>query len=243
MLIALAPLLLVLSQAAAPEAVSPEPSPSPTPKPLPNGPVVVLETSIGRIKIGLHKDKAPITVDNFIKYVRSGHYDGTIFHRVIPNFMAQGGGYEPDMSERPTRPPIRNEAKNGLRNLRGTVAMARLNAPDTATAQFFLNVKDNPLLDFGVRGAGYAVFGEIIEGMDVLDKIMLVPTTSKAVQGQPFENVPATPVLIKRAREAGGAGAAPSTAAPAPAKPGAPAKPAPTTPAKKKPSPSPVPKP
>jgi cyclophilin family peptidyl-prolyl cis-trans isomerase len=243
MLIPLAALLLALSQAAATEGVATEPSPSPTPKPLPNGPVVVLETSMGRIRIGLHKDKAPITVDNFIKYVRSGHYDGTIFHRVIPNFMAQGGGYEPDMSERPMRPPIRNEAKNGLRNLRGTVAMARLNAPDTATAQFFLNVKDNPLLDFGVRGAGYAVFGEIVEGMDVLDKIMLVPTTSKAVKGQPFENVPSTPVLIKRAREEGGAGTAPSTAAPVPAKPGGTEKPAPTTPAKKKPSPSPVPKP
>ena len=242
MLIPLAPLLLALSQAAAPEGVATEPSPSPTPKPTPNGPVVVLETSMGRIKIGLHKDKAPITVDNFIKYVRSGHYDGTIFHRVIPKFMAQGGGFEPDMSERPTRPPIRNEAKNGLRNLRGTVAMARLNAPDSATAQFFFNVKDNPFLDFGVKGAGYAVFGEIIEGMDVLDKIILVPTTTKGV----YENVPATPVLIKRAREEGGAGAVPSTAAPkpaTPAKPGGTAKPAATAPAKKKPSPSPVPKP
>jgi cyclophilin family peptidyl-prolyl cis-trans isomerase len=242
MQIPLAPLLLVLSQAATPEGVAPDPSPSPTPKPLPNGPVVVLETSMGRIKIGLHKDKAPITVDNFIKYVRSGHYDGTIFHRVIPNFMAQGGGFEPDMSERPTRPAIRNEAKNGLRNLRGTVAMARLSAPDTATAQFFFNVKDNPFLDFGVKGAGYAVFGEIIEGMDVLAKIILVPTTTKGV----YENVPAVAVVIKRAREEGGAGAAPATAAPkaaAPAKPGGPAKPAPTAPAKKKPSPSPVPKP
>jgi peptidyl-prolyl cis-trans isomerase A (cyclophilin A) len=208
----------------------------------PNNPIVMMATSMGDVKIELYKDKAPKTVDNFLAYVNDKFYDGTIFHRVIPNFMAQGGGFEPDMSERPTRPAIRNEAKNGLRNLRGTIAMARLNAPDTATAQFFLNVKDNPFLDFGIRGAGYAVFAEIIEGMDVLDKIMLVPTTTKGVH----ENVPATPVLIKRAREEGGAVSAPSTAAPkatAPSKPGGPAKPAPTAPAKKKPSPSPVPKP
>jgi peptidyl-prolyl cis-trans isomerase A (cyclophilin A) len=209
--IALVPFLFMLAQATAPEAASPEATP--TPKPLPNGPVVVLDTSLGRIKIGLHKDKAPITVDNFIKYVRSGHYDGTIFHRVMPKFMAQGGGFEPDMTERPTRPPIRNEAKNGLRNLRGTVAMARTDAADSATAQFFINVKDNPFLDFGIRGAGYAVFGEVLEGMDVVDKIVLVPTTTKGMN----QNVPVTPVLIQKVREVAGAPAKPALAGPSPA--------------------------
>jgi cyclophilin family peptidyl-prolyl cis-trans isomerase len=211
MQLALAPILLMLAQAAAPDAASPVPSP--TPKPLPNGPVVVLETSLGRIKIGLHKDKAPLTVDNFIKYVRSGHYDGTIFHRVMPKFMAQGGGFEPDMTERPTRPAIRNEAKNGLRNLRGTVAMARTDAADSATAQFFINVKDNPFLDFGIRGAGYAVFGEVLEGMDVVDKMVLVPTTTKGMN----QNVPVTPIVIQKVREVAAAPAKPAQANPSPA--------------------------
>jgi peptidyl-prolyl cis-trans isomerase A (cyclophilin A) len=203
--LALAPLLFLLAQA------SPDASlPSPTPKPPPAGPVVVLETSMGRIRIGLYKDKSPLTVNNFIQYLRSGHYDGVIFHRVIPSFMIQAGGFEPDMTERPTRPPVRNEARNGLRNLRGTIAMARTNAPDSATAQFFINLKDNASLDFGIRGAGYAVFGEVLEGMDVVDKIALVPTGSKGA----YQDVPTIPVVIKRAREE--AAAAP---APAPAKP------------------------
>src|SRR5512135_2813229 len=150
--LALAPLLLLLAQA--PSDAAPASAATKAP---PAGPVVVLETSMGRIRIGLYKDKSPITVNNFIQYLRSGHYDGVIFHRVIPNFMIQGGGFEPDMTERPTRPPIRNEARNGLRNLRGTIAMARTNAPDSATAQFFINLKDNASLDFGMRGAGYAV--------------------------------------------------------------------------------------
>ncbi len=204
-------LALLLAQAAPPAAEAADPSP----KPPPAGPVVVLETSMGRIRIGLYKDKAPITVNNFIQYLRSGHYDGVVFHRVIPNFMIQGGGFEEDMTERPTRPPIRNEARNGLRNLRGTIAMARTNAPDSATAQFFINLKDNASLDFGIRGAGYAVFGEVLDGMDVVDKIALVPTTSKGR----FENVPEIPVVIKRAREE--VAAAPRAKAPAaaPAKP------------------------
>jgi peptidyl-prolyl cis-trans isomerase A (cyclophilin A) len=195
-----AAVLLLLVQA------TPQPSPSPaaepTPKPAPAGPVVVLDTSMGKIKIGLHKDKAPLTVDNFIKYVRSGHYDGTIFHRVMPGFMIQGGGMDPSLEERPTRPPVRSEARNGLRNSRGTVAMARTNDPNSATAQFFINVKDNHSLDFGIRGAGYTVFGEVLEGMDVVDKIVAVPTTSKG----PHDDVPITPVLIKTAREVGGGG-------------------------------------
>jgi len=211
--LAFAPFLFLLAQAS-PEAGQP----SPTPRPAPTGPVVVLETSMGRIRIGLNKDKAPITVNNFIQYVRSGHYDGVIFHRVIPGFMIQGGGFEADLTaERPERPPIRNEARNGLRNLRGTVAMARTNAPDSATAQFFINLKDNASLDFGIRGAGYAVFGEVLDGMDVVDKIALVPTGTKG----PYQNVPTIPVMIKRAREEA---AAP---APAPAKPPASAPPKP----------------
>jgi cyclophilin family peptidyl-prolyl cis-trans isomerase len=181
-------LLLFAQAASAPEA---------SPKPAPNGPVVLLETSLGKIRIGLHQDKAPLSVKNFLTYVRGGHYDGTIWHRVIPGFMIQGGGFEPDMTERPTRPPIQNEAKNGLSNLRGTVAMARTSEPNSATAQFYINVKDNLSLDYGVRGAGYAVFGEVLEGMDVADRIVAVPT---GVKGQ-FSDVPRTPVLIVRARE------------------------------------------
>ena len=218
-------LLLLLAIQDQPQTTTP--AASPTPKPLPNGPVVSLETAFGTIKIALDKEKAPITVDNFIKYVRAGHYDGTIFHRVIPDFMIQGGGFEEDMTERPTRPAIRNEGSNGLRNLRGTVAMARTNAPDSATAQFFINLRDNPSLDYGIRGAGYAVFGEVIEGMDVVDKIVGVPTITKGI----YQNVPAMPVMIKRAREVGGpsapAATSPAAAKPASPKPAAPAKPTP----------------
>jgi peptidyl-prolyl cis-trans isomerase A (cyclophilin A) len=223
-------LLLLLAIQNQPQTTTP--AASPTPRPLPNGPVVSLETSFGTIKIGLDKEKAPITVDNFIKYVRAGHYDGTIFHRVIPDFMIQGGGFEEDMTERPTRPAIRNEGNNGLRNLRGTVAMARTNAPDSATAQFFINLRDNPSLDYGIRGAGYAVFGEVIEGMDVVEKIVGVTTTTKGM----FQDVPVIPVMIKRAREVGGA--APAATSPAAAKPASP-KPA----ASAKPTPKPTPKP
>jgi cyclophilin family peptidyl-prolyl cis-trans isomerase len=183
------PLLALLLQAS--------PAPEATPRPAPAGPTVVLDTTLGKIRLALNREKAPATVDNFVKYVRGGHYDGTIFHRVIPGFMIQGGGYEPDMTERPTRPPIRNEARNGLSNRRGTIAMARLTAPDSATAQFFINVKDNLALDWGVRGAGYAVFGEVVEGMDVVDRIVAVPTKMVGYH----ENVPATPVVIKTARE------------------------------------------
>lgn len=186
-------LLAMLAQAPAPVT---SPVVEPTPKPVPNGPVVALDTSLGRITIGLHQDKAPRSVANFLKYVRSGHYDGTIFHRVMPAFMIQGGGFDPSMEEKPAGAPIRNEAKNGLRNSRGTVAMARLDNPDSATAQFFINVRDNHRLDFGIGGAGYAVFGEVLEGMDVVEKIVAVPTQTKGN----YQNVPVTPVLIKKAR-------------------------------------------
>jgi len=229
----LAATLAILAQAATPAA----PAPEAATKPSPAGPYLLMETSLGRIRIGLYKDKAPITVDNFVQYVRGGHYDGTIFHRVIPNFMAQGGGFEPDMSERPTRPPIKNEARNGLRNLRGTLAMARTGEPHSASSQFFINVKDNAFLDFGVArdGWGYAVFGEVVEGMDVVDKMVAVPTGTKGM----YQNVPLTPVLIQKVREEAGSAGAPA------AKPAAPAaaKPAPKPAASPKPAPKPTAKP
>src|SRR4051794_19476899 len=138
-------------------------------------PVVVMETSMGTIKIELNEEKAPITVQNFLKYVEDKHYDGTIFHRVISNFMIQGGGMEPGMKEKKTRAPIKNESGNGLKNDRGTIAMARTRALDSATAQFYINVVDNPNLDQGK----YCVFGKVIEGMDVVDKIRKVKVADR----------------------------------------------------------------
>ncbi len=191
----------------------------PTTTPAGSGPVVALETSMGNIRIALDEARAPITVKNFLAYVRAGHYDGTIFHRVIPGFMVQGGGMSAAMVEKPTRAPIKNEAANKLRNDRGTIAMARTAEPNSATAQFFINVRNNASLDYGIGGAGYAVFGTVIEGMDVVDRIIAVPTTSKGGH----QNVPVTPVAINRARVEGAA----RTTAPA----DAPAKPAPARPA------------
>lgn len=204
----------VLVQAPSPDATSAHPA-SPSPQATPSGPVVALDTSMGRITLVLNQEKAPRSVANFLRYVRSGHYDGTIFHRVMPGFMIQGGGLDPTLEERPTGAPVRNEARNGLRNSRGSLAMARLNAPDSATAQFYINVKDNHSLDFGISGAGYAVFGEVLEGMDVVDKIAAVPTQSKG----PHRNVPVTPVLIRKARvlTANAEPKAPAPRAPSPA--------------------------
>jgi peptidyl-prolyl cis-trans isomerase A (cyclophilin A) len=209
----IAAVLFCLAQASA--SPGSPPAPPPSPRPTPSGPVVVLDTSAGRIRIGLYDDKSPKSVENFLRYVRKGQYDGTVFHRVIPGFMIQGGGMTPDLKEKPTDPPIRNEARNGVRNSRGTIAMARTNDPDSATAQFFINLKDNAFLDFGIRGAGYAVFGEVLEGMDVVDKIATVPTTTRAGN----ENVPVTAVVIKTVRVEGGsrpAAAKPAAASPAP---------------------------
>jgi peptidyl-prolyl cis-trans isomerase A (cyclophilin A) len=169
-------------------------------------PVVTLETSLGSIVLELDAKKAPISVANFLAYVDSGFYDGTVFHRVIPDFMIQGGGFAPDMTQKPTKAPIKNEADNGLANDSWTIAMARTPAKDSATAQFFINLKDNAALDYGVRGAGYAVFGRVVEGMDVVDKIAAVRTTMRG----DHENVPVAPVVIKRVREAGGATAKPA---------------------------------
>src|SRR5262245_22399362 len=230
MLVAALALVLIQAPASTPAA---SPSPTPTPRPLPTGPTVVITTSLGTIKAVLNKEQSPISVENFLKYARSGFYDGTIFHRVMPNFMIQGGGMTPDMQEKPTQAAIRNEARNGLRNSRGTLAMARTNDPNSATSQFFINVRDNHALDFGIRGAGYAVFGEVVEGMDGVDKIVNVPTTSKP----PHENVPVTPVVIKSIREVGADGAPRTTPAGA-ASPAASPRPRPPAPATPRPSPS-----
>ena len=162
-----------------------------------SAPRVALETTLGRIVIELAPKEAPKTVDNFLTYVKAGHYDGTVFHRVIPTFMIQGGGFSADMTERPTRAPIPLESRNGLKNDRGAVAMARRGDPNSATAQFFINVVDNPRLDYpSFDGNGYAVFGKVVEGMDVVDKIKDVPTGSRGGH----QNVPETPVTIKSAR-------------------------------------------
>ena len=160
-------------------------------------PRVLLATSLGDITIQLDAEKAPKTVANFLDYVKSGHYDGTVFHRVIGGFMIQGGGFTPDMVQKPTKAPIALESRNGLKNERGTVAMARTSVPDSATSQFFINVVDNAMLDQANArdGQGYAVFGRVVTGMDVVDKIRAVETTS--VGGH--QNVPAKPVLIRSA--------------------------------------------
>jgi len=158
---------------------------------------VKLQTSAGDIVIELDAAKAPRSSANFVEYVKAGHYNGTIFHRVIDNFMIQGGGMSADMKERPTRAPIPLEAKNGLNNVRGTVAMARTADPNSATAQFFINLKDNAFLDAANArdGNGYAVFGKVVAGMDVVDKIRAVPTGNKG----PHQNVPLEPVTIQQA--------------------------------------------
>lgn len=168
--------------------------------PEPAAPVpIVLETDMGNIEIELDPAHAPVTVENFLTYVDEKHYDGTVFHRVIPNFMIQGGGFDADDVERPTHASITNEADNGLKNLRGTIAMARTSAPQSATAQFFINVVDNAGLDFTAKttkGWGYAVFGKVTTGMDVADKIVAVPTGAR---GKFTQDAPLTPVVIKSA--------------------------------------------
>ncbi|MCC6248571.1 MAG: peptidyl-prolyl cis-trans isomerase [Rubrivivax sp.] len=158
---------------------------------------VLLATSEGDIVLELDRAKAPKTVDNFLTYVKAGHYDGTIFHRVIPSFMIQGGGMNPDMSQKKTLSPIPLESRNGLSNVRGSVAMARTGDPNSATAQFFINVVDNaPLDQANARdGHGYAVFGKVVAGMDVVDKIRAVPTQSAGMH----QNVPVKPVVIRKA--------------------------------------------
>ncbi|OYT99311.1 MAG: peptidylprolyl isomerase [Burkholderiales bacterium PBB1] len=158
---------------------------------------VSINTSLGDIIVELNAAKAPKTVDNFLQYVKSGQYDGTVFHRVIENFMIQGGGFSPELKEKATRAPIPLESRNGLSNSRGTLAMARTSDPNSATAQFFINVQDNGFLDAARSpdGNGYAVFGKVISGMEVIDRIRAVPTGNRG----PYQNVPLQPVTILKA--------------------------------------------
>jgi len=162
--------------------------------------MVILHTSHGDIAIELDAENAPKTVENFLQYVRDGHYDNTVFHRVIENFMIQGGGMEPGLKQKPTRAAIANEAANGLKNKRYTVAMARTNDPHSATSQFFINVADNDFLDFkspGGNGWGYCVFGKVVKGQEVVDRIKSVPTGSSGFH----QDVPRDDVVIQRAEE------------------------------------------
>lgn len=191
----LLPTLALAQDTAAPatDAASPEAAP---------GPRVALHTNLGQIVIELDPVKAPLSSENFLTYVKDGYYNGTVFHRVIDNFMIQGGGFTSDLQAKPTRAPIRNEANNGLSNLRGTVAMARTGDPHSASAQFFINLVDNPRLDYvsdqnGVTW-GYAVFGKVVEGMDVVDKIRAIPT---GAQGPFRSDVPIQTAIIERAEQ------------------------------------------
>ncbi len=176
---------------------TPQAPPASAPRPAPGNPVVVVATTLGDFTVELYRDRAPVSVENFLQYVADGFYGGTIFHRVVPNFVIQGGGLTTRMQEKPTRPPIQNEATNGLRNLRGTLSMARTRALRSATSQFYVNLADNVALDhrgFTPDDFGYAVFGRVIAGMDVVDAIAAVKTASAG----PHENVPVEPVVIKR---------------------------------------------
>ncbi len=160
-------------------------------------PKIKIETTLGDITLELDATKAPTSTENFLSYVKDGHYDGTIFHRVIPNFMVQGGGMKPDMSEKKSKASIKNEANNGLKNLRGTVAMARTNDPHSASSQFFINVKDNAFLDHkseDMQGWGYAVFGKVVDGMDVVDKIEKVETGTTGFH----QDVPKDAVILNK---------------------------------------------
>jgi len=176
------------------------PAPAAPPQPAPGNPVVTIETSLGSITVELFKDQAPVSVANFLEYVRDGFYPGTVWHRVVPGYVIQGGGFTADLQEKPTRPPIQNEATNGVSNRRGTVAMARTRALRSATSQFYINLSNNPSLDhqgFSPDVFGYAVFGRVIAGMDVVDRIGQVKTGFK----DGMEDVPLEPVLIKSITE------------------------------------------
>jgi peptidyl-prolyl cis-trans isomerase A (cyclophilin A) len=169
-------------------------------QPAPGNPVVVIDTSEGAITLELFKDRAPVSVENFLQYARDKHYDGTIWHRVVRGYVIQGGGFTPEMVEKGTRPPIQNEATNGLSNRRGTVAMARTRSARSATSQFYINLSDNAALDhrgFSPDDFGYAVFGRVLSGMDVVDRIGAVPTAAR----EGMDDVPVTPVLIKNVTE------------------------------------------
>jgi cyclophilin family peptidyl-prolyl cis-trans isomerase len=188
------------SEPAAPAAPAEQaPASEATPAPTGTNPMVEMKTSLGTMKIELYPDKAPKTVENFLQYAREGFYDGTVFHRVIEGFMIQGGGFTPDMTEKDTRAPIQNEASNGLKNVRGSLAMARTGDPHSASSQFFINTVDNPFLDFTaetVQGYGYAVFGQVVEGLETLDAIRKVATGSRGG----YDDVPSDPVIIESVR-------------------------------------------
>jgi cyclophilin family peptidyl-prolyl cis-trans isomerase len=171
-------------------------------------PRIELQTTLGNIVIELNRPKAPKTVENFVRYVNDGFFDGrdkkgaAIFHRVIPGFMAQGGGFTVDRVQKTTRDPVPNESNNGLSNLRGTIAMARTHDPNSATSQFFINVADNTALNYGSERSpdGYTVFGKVVQGMDVVDAIVAAETHTAEIQGRPSGNVPVTPIIIKSAK-------------------------------------------
>ena len=230
-----------LAMQATPEAKPAEPAASQAPAA--TGPVFVsFETTKGTILLELDPSKAPISVENFLKYVKSGFYDNTAFHRIVPNFVVQGGGFDKELVQKPTNPPIKNEWTNGLKNAKGTISMARLPSPDTATSQFFLNLKDNPALD-GANGPGYAVFGKIVVGMNVLETLGQIRTapaegTDQTGTKRMFSDVPTERVMITKATEVTAEAAAKmiedakAAAAAAPAAPAAPAA-APAAPAAK----------
>jgi len=193
--------LLMFASAATLSAQDAKPTAEPAAKPAPaasaTAPRVTLKTNMGNIVLELNPAKAPKSVENFLQYVKDKHYDGTVFHRVIPTFMIQGGGFTQDLNMKPTRPPIANEADNGLSNLRGTVAMARTNDPNSATSQFFINVVDNRNLDHFSKDNGqtwgYAVFGKVVSGMEVVDAIKVV---ERGAKGPLPQDVPVSPVII-----------------------------------------------
>ena len=175
---------------------APAPAPAPVPHPAPGNPVAVISTTVGEITVELFKDMAPVSTENFLQYAAEGFYTGTVFHRVVAGFMIQGGGFTAALEEKPTRPPIRNEATNGLHNVRGTLAMARTQSLRSATSQFFINVADNRIkLDhkgYSPEDFGYAVFGRVLSGMEVVDKIAAAPTR----RAGPHEAVPVEPIVI-----------------------------------------------
>ncbi len=178
------------------QTTAPEPRPESRPAPQPKLVYALMQTSMGDIVIELNNEKAPISVQNFLRYADKEFYDGTIFHRVMDGFMIQGGGLTPDMAKKPTDKPIKNEWRNGLKNTRGSIAMARTAQPDSATAQFYINVVDNPALDRPRSGAAYAVFGRVVAGMDVVDRIRKVDTGMK--KGR--QNVPIETIVIEKVR-------------------------------------------